>query len=86
MGFVAPVAPVAPSPGNGDGRGLSPRTIRELADAYQDRTYAQYQESGSTDVDHRPLDVWLRQRLREMVLPEHIETEFERVMEVVFAI
>jgi hypothetical protein len=77
----------APQPTNGGTEpGLSPRTIRDLADAYQERTYAQYQESGSGDVDHRPLDAWLRQRLREMVLPEHIELEFERVMQAVFAI
>jgi Protein of unknown function (DUF3631) len=77
----------APQPTNGGSEpGLSPRTIRDLADAYQERTYGQYQESGSGDVDHRPLDAWLRQRLREMVLPEHIELEFERVMQAVFAI
>jgi Protein of unknown function (DUF3631) len=81
------VAQPAPKPTDGGTKpGLSSRTIRDLADAYQERTYAQYQESGSCDVDHRPLDGWLRQCLREMVLPEHIEIEFERVMQAVFAI
>jgi hypothetical protein len=83
----APRAQPAPQPINGGIEpGLSLRAIRDLADAYQERTYAQYQESGGGDVDHRPLDAWLRQRLREMVLPEHIELEFQRVMEAVFAI
>jgi hypothetical protein len=60
------VAQPAPQSTNGGTEpGLSPRTIRDLADAYQERTYAQYQESGSTDVDHRPLDAWLRKRLRD---------------------
>jgi hypothetical protein len=77
----------APQPTNGGTEpGLSAYSIRELAEAYQERTYAQYEESGSGDVDHRPLDAWLRQRLREMVLPEHIEIEFKRVMDAVFAI
>jgi Protein of unknown function (DUF3631) len=71
----------------GNEPGLSLRTIRELADAYQERTYAQYQESGSTDVDHRPLDAWLRRQLAELgVFPEFVEIEFKRVMDVVFAI
>jgi hypothetical protein len=85
MGTVAPVAPVAPFPGNGGARGLSARTIKDLAGEYQERTYAQYQESGSTDVDHRPLDAWLRGRLAEKVFPEFVEVEFERVMQAVFA-
>jgi hypothetical protein len=71
----------------GNEPGLSLPTIRELADAYQERTYAQYQESGSTDVDHRPLDAWLRRQLAELgVFPEFVEIEFKRVMDVVFAI
>jgi hypothetical protein len=73
-------------PPSGEEPGLSLRTIRDLADEYRDQTYAEYQRNGGADVDHRPLDAWLRHRLREMVLPEHIELEFERVMEAVFAI
>jgi len=76
----------APQPTNGGIEpGLSLRTIRDLADAYQERTYAQYQESGSGNVDHRPLDQWLRQRLAELgVFSEFIAVEFERVMQAVF--
>jgi Protein of unknown function (DUF3631) len=71
----------------GDEPGLSLRTIRDLADEYRDRNYAAYQESGSTEVDHRPLDQWLRHRLAELgVFSEFIELEFERVMQAVFAI
>jgi hypothetical protein len=82
------VAQPAPKPTDGGTEpGLSPRTIRDLADAYQERTYAQYKENGSTEVDYRPIDAWLRQRLREEVaFPEHVEIEFERIMQAVFAI
>jgi hypothetical protein len=77
----------AAAPPEDDGSGLSPRTINELADAYRERSYAQYQEGGGTDVDHRPLDSWLRQHLAELgVFREHVEIEFARVMEAVFAI
>jgi hypothetical protein len=78
----------APQPTNGGIEpGLSLRTIRDLADAYQERTYAQYQESGSTDVDHRLLDAWLRRQLAELgVFSEFIDTEFKRVMQAVFAV
>jgi hypothetical protein len=76
----------ARSPSGGE-PGLSPRSIRDLAGEYQDRTYAQYQESSSGDVDHRPLDQWLRHRLAELgVFSEFIEVEFKRVMQAVFAI
>jgi hypothetical protein len=36
------------------------------------------------DFDQAALDADLRQALRGMVLPEHVETEFERVMRMVF--
>ena len=41
----------AAAPPEDDGSGLSLRTISELADAYRERSYAQYAEGGSTDVD-----------------------------------
>jgi Protein of unknown function (DUF3631) len=79
--------PVSRPTNGGQEPGLSQRTIRDLADAYQERTYAQYQESGSTDVDHRPLDAWLRRQLAELgVFSEFIDTEFKRVMQAVFAV
>ena len=41
MGFVAPVAGVAPFPGNGGGAGLSQRRILDLAHWYIEGAYAQ---------------------------------------------
>ena len=81
-------AAAEPAPPAGDGSmGLSVRTIRELAGEYKERLYSQYQERGSTDVDSRPLDAWLRQRLAALgVFREHIDAELARVMDVVFAI
>ena len=81
-------AAAEPAPPADDGSmGLSVRTIRELAGEYKERLYSQYQGCGSTDVDSRPLDAWLRQRLAELgVFREHIYAELGRVMEVVFAI
>jgi hypothetical protein len=77
----------APSPSDGSAKWLSAGTIGKLATEYRNRTYAAYQESGSTNVDSRPLDAWLRQRLTEMGLfGAHIEGEFKRVMDAVFAI
>ena len=67
--------------------GLSVRTIRELAGEYKESLYSQCQGRGSTDVDSRPLDAWLRQRLAALgVFREHIDAELARVMDVVFAI
>jgi 5S rRNA maturation endonuclease (ribonuclease M5) len=64
-------------------QGVSERHIRQLGDQYNDRAYANYQESGDTRTAE--CDAWLRQKLAdEGVLPEHIETEFKRVMAVVF--
>jgi putative DNA primase/helicase len=79
-------AELAPRAGDGS-IGLSVRTIRELAGEYQERLYSQYQGRGSTDVDSRPLDAWLRQRVAALgVFREHIDAELARVMDVVFAI
>jgi len=66
--------------------GLGDRTIRGLGDEYTERAYANAQANGG-DTRTAELDAWLRQRLAdEGVRPEHIEIEFERVMQVVFAV
>jgi hypothetical protein len=74
-----------PLAGNGSTEpGLSRRRIRELAGQYQDRAYANAHETGG-DTRTAECDAWLRAILREEVdLPEHVEIEFERVMQVVF--
>jgi hypothetical protein len=64
--------------------GVSARHIHQLGDQYKDRAYANSQETGG-DTRTTECDAWLRQRLAdEGVLPENIETEFKRVMAVVF--
>jgi putative DNA primase/helicase len=69
---------------NGGGWGLSERRIRELAEQYQDRAYANAQETGG-DTRTAECDAWLRAVLdQEVDLLEHVEIEFERVMQVVF--
>jgi hypothetical protein len=69
-----------------DGVGVSAWRIRGLADEYQDRAYANAQESGG-DTRTAECDAWLRQKLaNEGVRPEHIEVEFRRVMDVVFRV
>ena len=70
--------------GNGLAPGLSQRTITELADDYTEAAYRQNQEGA--DIDSRTLDADLRRRLAEMVLPEFVEVEFERVMAEVFRV
>ena len=72
----------ASSPFNGGEPGLSRRRVDELAAWYQDRAYGQYQQHG--DVSSADLDAGLRMVLAEEVLPEFIETEFQRIMAVVF--
>jgi Protein of unknown function (DUF3631) len=70
---------------NGGEPGLSGRTIRGVADEYTERACANAQETGG-DTRTAELDAWLRQRLAaEGVRPEHVETEFARVMQAVFA-
>jgi hypothetical protein len=63
---------------------LSQRTIAEFAEDYTETTYRLNREGG--DIDSAALDADLRRRLAEMVLPEFIETEFERVMAEVFRV
>jgi hypothetical protein len=90
MRVVTPVTPVTPFPGNGrgartDGSDLSPRTIAKLAENYTETTYRLNQEGA--DIDSASLDADLRQQLADMgVLPEHVETEFTRVMAAVFRV
>ena len=76
MGFVAPVAAVAPSPRNGGDAGLSPRIIREMADWYM-------RDDGAGVISHER-DAELRRALRDRALPEFIDLEFERIMQAVF--
>ena len=70
--------------GNGLTPGLSHRTIAELAEDYTETTY-RLNQAGS-DIDSAALDADLRRRLAEMVLPEFVEVEFERVMAEVFRV
>ena len=74
--IVAPVAAVAPSPRSGGDAGLSPRIIREMADWYM-------RDDGAGVIQDKR-DAELRRALRERVLPEFIDLEFERVMQAVF--
>jgi Protein of unknown function (DUF3631) len=64
--------------------GLGEWRIRELADRYSERAYVSAQENDG-DTRTPELDAWLRATLREEVaFPEHVEIEFERVMQAVF--
>jgi uncharacterized protein DUF3631 len=66
-----------------DGVGVSAWRIRQLAEQYQDRAYANAQANDG-DTRTAECDAWLRQALTEMVLPEFVEAEFKRVMTEVF--
>jgi 5S rRNA maturation endonuclease (ribonuclease M5) len=72
-------------PFNGGAPGLSEYRIRNLAEQYQERAYANAQENGG-DTRTAELDADLRRRLAEEVLPEFVEVEFARVMDQVFRI
>ena len=73
-----------PSSPSDDESGISTQHIQRLADEYQDRAYANSRETGG-DTRTAECDAWLRQKLvDDGVLPEHIETEFQRVMAAVF--
>jgi hypothetical protein len=69
-------------PANGGDPGLPRRDLMRLANSYKERGDAQ--RNGGAEVDQEELDVGLRQVLAETVLPEHVEIEFARVMEIVF--
>jgi putative DNA primase/helicase len=64
--------------------GLSRRRIQELGDWYQNEGHQRYCEDR---LDTAELDAELRLILREEVaFPEHVEIEFERIMQAVFAV
>jgi hypothetical protein len=69
-----------------DGVGVSAWRIRQLAEQYQDRAYANAQANdGNTRT--ADCDAWLRQALAEAGIPsEFIKVEFERVMVEVFRV
>ena len=69
-------------PAKGGDLGLPRRDLVQLANSYKERGDAQ--RNGGAEVDQEELDAGLRQVLAEMVLPEHVEIEFARVMEIVF--
>ena len=48
------------------------------------RRYLEQADAQGDGLDQAALDADLRQALRERVLPEHVETELERVMQGVF--
>ena len=69
--------------GRADEPGLSRQRIGEIGGWYKDETHRRYNED---TLDVAELDAELRAILREEVdLPEHIEIEFKRVMDAVFA-
>jgi putative DNA primase/helicase len=69
-----------------DGVGLSAWRIRQLAEQYQDRAYANAQANDG-DTRTAECDAWLRQTLAEGgVPPEFIKVEFRRVIDEVFRI
>jgi len=74
-----------PVAGNGGTEpGLSRRRLQELADWYQDQGH---QRHNTGTLDTAALDDELRAILRdEVATPEHVEIEFERVMQIVFRI
>src|SRR5262245_35289134 len=77
---------VHPRPSKPGEPGLSYRTIRQVADEYQERAYANAQGNGG-DTRTAELDDWLRQHLAEEgVFPEFVEVEFKRVMTEVFRV
>jgi putative DNA primase/helicase len=78
-------APVTATSGRtepGTEPGLSRRRIQELADWYQDETHRRYNDN---TLKVPALDAELRAILRqEVAFPEHVELEFQRVMDAVF--
>jgi hypothetical protein len=73
---------VAPKEKPGDEPGLSSRRIRELASWYIER--ADQRRNGGAGLDQESLDVELSRVLRDEVLPEFLDVEFERVLDEVF--
>jgi hypothetical protein len=67
---------------NGQGPGLSQRDIDRQVAWYNDAAHRDMQ--AGREIDTGKLDAELRRRLAELVLPEHIDTEFQRVMDGVY--
>ena len=55
------------------------KSIRAMADGT-------FREDGGIELDRGKLDAGLREALRERCLPEHVETEFTRIMDAVFRV
>jgi putative DNA primase/helicase len=79
-GGWGPGAHVATAPG------LPEREIQDLAHWYVDRAAERVHEDGGIELNRKKLDADLREALRERCLPEHVETEFTRVMAAVFRV
>jgi hypothetical protein len=65
--------------------GLSEGRIRELGQWCLDRAEAQWRANGG-EIDQVEIEEGLRIILREEVFPEFVETEFQKVMQRVFAV
>ena len=76
----------APKDNGGAAPGLSEREIHEFAARYIDRAADRLHEDGGIELDRGKLDASLREALRERCLPEHVETEFLRIMDAVFRV
>ena len=76
----------APRSNGGAAPGLPEREVQGLARWYIDQTANHVHEGGGIEIDREKLDAGLREVLRERCLPEHVETEFTRVMAAVFRV
>ena len=76
----------APRSNGGAAPGLPEREVQGLARWYVDQAADHVHEGGGIEIDREKLDAGLREVLRERCLPEHVETEFTRVMAAVFRV
>ena len=76
----------APKDDDGAAPGLPEREIQDFAAWYVDRAADRLHEDGGIELDRGKLDAGLREALRERCLPEHVETEFTRIMDAVFRV
>jgi predicted DNA-binding transcriptional regulator len=76
----------APRSNGGAAPGLPEREIQGLAHWYVDQAADRAHEGDGVELDHEKLNAGLREALRERCLPEHVETEFTRVMAAVFRV
>ena len=76
----------APRSNGGAAPGLPEREIQDLAHWYVDQAADRVHEGDGIELDRKELDAGLREVLRERCLPEHVETEFTRVMSAVFRV